>query len=178
MAIEAYKARTGHYPPDSSNGRYNSAYLNQLYYELLGTSYVANPDGTMTYAVLDGSVAGLSSGTVSNAFGVSGFINSSPLGGGEEIRPAVAFLRGLKQGQYADADVGGAKVRILTCSVPWSGSSPRPGLGDLTVNPFKYVSSNPPNNPSSFDLSVDVIIGGKTNRISNWSREPIIVGAP
>ena len=43
------------------------------------------------------------------------------------------------------------------------------------INPFRYVSSNPTNNTSTFDLWVDVIVGGKTNRISNWSDKPEIV---
>ena len=181
MAIEAYKTRMGHYPPDNPA----SQYLNQLYYELLGTTYVVNSDSTRTYAALDGSSTGLSSISVNSAFGVGGFVNSSQPGGGDEARAAIAFLRQLKQGQYADITVGGTTVRILTCSIPWTGSSgtsAHPGLPvnpvPLNANPFRYVSSNPTNNPSSFDLSVDVIIAGKTNRISNWSRDPIIVGAP
>jgi hypothetical protein len=34
------------------------------------------------------------------------------------------------------------------------------------------VSTNPTNNPGSFDLWIDVLYGGKTNRISNWSKDP------
>jgi hypothetical protein len=109
-------------------------------------------------------------------FGVGGFANSSQAGGGDEAQAATVFLRGLKQGQYAELS-GGA--RILTCSIPWPDN-----LGSRVpnvppeANPFRYFSSNPTNNPNSFDLSIDVVIAGKTNRISNWSRDPTIVGSP
>jgi prepilin-type N-terminal cleavage/methylation domain-containing protein len=178
VAIEAYKSKLGHYPPDNPG----SAYVNQLYYELLGTTNWNN-----TYNTLDGS-AQMAAGSVSSTFGAGGFVNCSQPGGGDEVRAAVVFLRGLKQGESASVSVNGVLARVLTCSVPWSGNSPmHPGLSltpgvssvsPATANPFRYVSSNPVNNPNSFDLSVDVIIGGKTNRISNWSREPTVVGAP
>jgi prepilin-type N-terminal cleavage/methylation domain-containing protein len=177
MAIEAYKSKMGHYPPDNPG----YPYLSQLYYELLGTTNWNN-----TYITLDGGVQ-LPAGGVNGIFGVGGFVNNSQPGGGDEVRTANAFLRQLKQGQYADITVNGVAARILTCSIPWTGNSSHPGLSAKpgfsavsppTANPFRYNSSNPVNNPSSFDLSVDVMIGGKTNRISNWSRDPIVVGAP
>jgi prepilin-type N-terminal cleavage/methylation domain-containing protein len=173
VAIEAYKTRMGHYPPDNPS----NPYVSQLYYELLGVTNTGS-----AYTTLDGS-AQIAAGNISTAFHADGFINSSQPVGGDEARTAVAFLRGLKEGQYADATVGGVTVRVLTSSIGWPGSSPHPGLAGATAspanaNPFRYVSSNPVNNSSSFDLSVDVVIGGKTNRISNWSRDPIIVGAP
>ncbi len=173
VAIEAYKSKMGHYPPDNPI----NPYLSQLYYELLGTT-----NWNSAYTTLDGS-AQITALNANTAFHAGGFINSSQPGGGDESRAAVPFLRQLKQGQYADVTVSGVATRILTCSIPWTGNSPHPGLAGstappATANPFRYVSSNPTNNPSSFDLSVDVIIAGKTNRISNWSRDPILVGAP
>ena len=171
MAIEAYRSKMGHYPPDNPVNPYAS----QLYYELLGTTSMNG-----VYTTLDGS-SQIAASDASAAFRVGGFINSSQPGGGDETRAAVAFLR--QPRQYADVTAGTATARILTCSIPWSANSLHPALVGLAptppdANPFRYVSSNPTNNPSSFDLSVDVIIAGKTNRISNWSRDPIIVGAP
>jgi len=42
------------------------------------------------------------------------------------------------------------------------------------INPYRYNSSSPTNNPRSYDLWIDVLIGGKFNRISNWSEQPIV----
>jgi hypothetical protein len=41
-------------------------------------------------------------------------------------------------------------------------------------NPFRYVYPGT-NNPSSYDLWIDLSISGKTNRISNWTRQPQIL---
>jgi len=43
------------------------------------------------------------------------------------------------------------------------------------ISLWHYVSSNPTNNPSEFDLWMDVTWSGKTNRISNWSKDPQVV---
>jgi hypothetical protein len=42
------------------------------------------------------------------------------------------------------------------------------------INPWNYNSSSPTNNPREFDLWIDIPIGGKINRISNWSAKPIV----
>jgi hypothetical protein len=47
--------------------------------------------------------------------------------------------------------------------------------GNQPVNVIRYVSSSPTNNASTYDLWVDVLVGGKTNRISNWSKDPQLV---
>jgi hypothetical protein len=39
------------------------------------------------------------------------------------------------------------------------------------VNPWRYNSSNPTNNPGSYDLWVQLSIAGKTNLICNWSKQ-------
>ena len=40
------------------------------------------------------------------------------------------------------------------------------------INPWHYNPINPTNNPDSYDLWIDVVWRGKTNRISNWSKDP------
>ena len=67
------------------------------------------------------------------------------------------------------------RAYIIVCSVPWPADLNYPLPNHPGVNPFRYNSSSPTNNPNSFDLWIDVMIDGKTNRISNWSREPIIL---
>jgi hypothetical protein len=43
-------------------------------------------------------------------------------------------------------------------------------LGQSGINPWRYNSSNPTNNPGSYDLWVQLSISGKTNLICNWSK--------
>ena len=179
-AIESYKAKYGVYPPDSycpSSTPANPIYINQLYYELLGTTFTP---ANVNYTTLDGSST-LTNATPANllpVFGtnVGGFVNSTK-GGGDEGSSAVAFMKGLKPSQNG---IVGSGVHILVCSVPWPKDNlyQPTGIANSGLNPWRYVSSNPTNNANSFDLWVDVMIGHKTNRVSNWSAKPQEVGAP
>jgi len=170
--IEQYKSKLGHYPPDNpGNPR-----TNQLYFELAGTTN----NGT-TYITIDGSYR-IDVVNVPAVFGpsVTGFVNSNKGGAGDETRVASQFLKSVKPGQIAEHDTGGKRARILTSSVsrPSSQINPIPSGIPGEANPICYNSSNPTNNPNSYDLWVDVVISGKTNRICNWSRDPITVGTP
>ncbi len=167
-AIETYKTQLGHYPPDNPG---SVAPINQLYFELLGT-VVTNVNGVQSFQTLDQS-ADIPVAEVANRFGaaVAGFVNCSR-GAGDENRRATAFLKALKPGQYADVPSANTKpVRILTTTVP---APPPYPFGDAMINPIRYNSSSPTNNPNSYDLWVDIVVAGKTNRICNWSREPLI----
>ena len=80
-------------------------------------------------------------------------------------------MAGLKPSQIGELSPG---VKLLVSSIPWPSDlafQPTPTRG---LNPFRYVSSAPAHNRNSFDLWVDVVIGGQTNRISNWSAEVLI----
>jgi len=161
-AIELYKAKLGHYPPDNP-GRPST---NQLYFELLGTIFTNG-----IYTTLDGS-ASVRSADLGAAFGgspagFSGFINSSQGVVSDEGRTASSFLKGLKPGQIATIYNSGIdQVKLLISSVP----AP-PGQ----FYAFYYVSSTPTNNPNGYDLWVDFVINGKTNRVSNWSQQTLIL---
>jgi prepilin-type N-terminal cleavage/methylation domain-containing protein len=166
-AIEAYKAKLGHYPPDNPV----NVSRNQLYFELMGTTN----NGTV-YVTRDGSARIQDSPADFQAFlgpatTVNGFVNSTKKSSGDESRTAINFLPGgLKSTQVAE--VTGQPVddlKIIVCSILGPNNS---------LNPWRYNSSNPTNNPNSFDLWADVVINGKTNRISNWSREPLTVTQP
>ncbi|MEI9963171.1 MAG: hypothetical protein WDM76_19275 [Limisphaerales bacterium] len=78
----------------------------------------------------------------------------------------------MKPAQTAIYNDGGVDVKLLVCTVNDPNYKP---LGQLDVNPWRYNSANPTNNPGSFDLWVDILVRGKTNRISNWSKQPQIV---
>jgi len=166
MAIDNYRAKLGHFPPDNP-GRPST---NQLYFELLGTTNIGAA-GAPVYRTLDGS-ATISSTLLNSDFGagVSGFVNCTPAGGGDEGRFATPFLNGLKPGQIAALPTD-PNVKFIVCSVPSPNTASLGYLGAGTLTPFYYNSTNPTNNPSTYDLWVDVMIAGKTNRICNWTRE-------
>lgn len=176
-AIQSYKTKVGVYPPDNPG----NPYVHQLYYELMGT-VTTNVGGVTYYRTVDGSSRiPADPGALSAIFGprVSGIMNTARPGGGDEATGGQNFLKTLPPNQVGllTADPSGA--RVISSSVPWPEAhvyQPIPGLP--TLNPWRYVSSNPTNNPNSFDLWVDIIVDGKTNRISNWSREPLIVSTP
>ncbi len=179
MAIDNYQTKLGFYPPDNTN----SFVLNQLYFELMGTTN----NGTY-FITLDGGarVSVPAAGPeLRQIFGpaVQGFANCSARGASEEARAAQRFLRSdLKPAQVAAvANPNFPNVKLLVCSIPGPYPIRTPqvsALNPLNANPFRYNSSNPTNNPNSYDLWVDIVIAGKTNRINNWSSEPIIVATP
>ena len=86
--------------------------------------------------------------------------------------------KGLRQNQIGQLTTRAGTFSILVCSVSWGDDNTRPI--PLTVapnqppnlNPWRYVSSSPTNNTSSYDLWVDLFIGGQTYRVSNWSKQP------
>lgn len=170
-AIEAYHTKLGFYPPDNAPNWTN----NQLYYELLGTSVALNASGTpASYQTLDGS-ATIPVGSFVAAFGsskVTGFMNCTKGGPSDDTANAVKFLTGLKSAQFL-AVTSPRTVTVLGVSV--DGWPLYTAPNGTTIVPYCYNSSSPQHNPKSFDLSVNITVAGKTNRISNWSTRPIIV---
>jgi type II secretory pathway pseudopilin PulG len=162
-AIESYKAAYGFYPPSNPN----SPLFNPLYYELLGTT---NNNGT--YYTLDGS-ASIAAGSVSTALGIGGFMNCSKPGAGDEAPVARSFIQDLKPNQIGTPITNAAApttaLTLLLGSVGGPDLSYQP-LGVADVNPWRYNSSNPTNNPNGYDLWIDFCINGTTNRVSNWNR--------
>jgi prepilin-type N-terminal cleavage/methylation domain-containing protein len=173
-AIENYKSKYGYYPPDNPG----FPATNQLYYELLGCK-ATQSGNVMNYETLDGS-ARFTPGSGS-AFGtrVAGIMNTTKPNSDDDAARAQKFLPGLKPAYVGELTTG---ERLIVASTSWPEDrgwridpaiAVKPGL-----NPFNYISSNPTNNPGHFDLWVDVVISGKTNRINNWSKRPIVVGEP
>ena len=166
-AIQLYKIKNGLYPPDN-NGLYT---LNPLYFELMGTTL-----SNGVYKTLDGSCQ-IEAGQVSNVFkNVSGFSNCTRGAGGDEGQVATAFLNSLRPDQIAELDSG---AKVLVGPVPWPAGGyqpvPTPPAKTAGINTWCYNSSHPANNPGSYDLWIDVMIGGKINRICNWSKQAIVV---
>jgi len=186
LAIGSYKTKNGYLPPSnpladqSQPAKRHFFALNPLFFELKGTKLAAN-----AYQTLDSRVS-VPTADVSAAFGggISGFMNCTR-GGGDESASAQDYLKDFKPGQFVlGTTSGGRKLVLLTCTVQWSKDLP-PVVADFTPdepgiypNPWRYNSSSPTNNPGHYDLWVDLIIGGKTNRVSNWSARPQIVYDP
>jgi prepilin-type N-terminal cleavage/methylation domain-containing protein len=168
-AIDRYKATYGFYPPGSTN-TINNIPISQLYYELEGitnTGTAVSPQ----YQTLDLNPMMLTPGQVNAAFGAGGFINSTKPGAGEDAPKARNFLPDLKPkqiGVVTNPPASGTLVNVLLTSVggPDQGYQP---LNAPDINPWRYNSSNPTNNPGTYDLWVQLSIGNKKYLVCNWS---------
>jgi prepilin-type N-terminal cleavage/methylation domain-containing protein len=171
-AIEAYKTKLGFYPPDNPLSSPDWT-INQLYFELMGTRTTIK-NNVINYQTLDGSalIATSAFGTAFKAgTKVTGFLNCSQAGASEDAPPATKFLAGLKPAQFLEVN---SPVSSTVLGVSMSGSPVFNGpTGEIV--PYGYNSSSPQHNTSSFDLWVDVLAAGQTNRICNWSKRPILV---
>ena len=181
-AIDRYKAKLGHYPPDNpvdpaNANLYYEMNPNQLYYELMGTTN----DGRF-YRTLDGSVS-VDIGLIGAVIGpkVAGFVNSTRGGGGDEGGSAQTFFDGgLKPNQIAKTPSGAT----ILVGVPWQ-KGPAPfdfvpfrSTASPAPNPWRYNASSPTHNPNSYDLWLDVVISSKAYRICNWSKQPLRITNP
>jgi prepilin-type N-terminal cleavage/methylation domain-containing protein len=152
-AIQEYHDRLGFYPPDNPS---NPA-INPLWFELSGTT-----NNGVNYVTLDGS--GQISMTAINAtFNRQGFANSGAKAHStDESGAPISFLSNLRAKQVGPPDSGQPFIKILSCS---AGAAP-----GATLNPWRYVSSHPTNNTGSYDLWVDLVVGGRTYQVNNWSK--------
>ncbi len=172
-AIDSYHATYGFYPPDNPNGVTDASgelLGNQLYYELAGTT---NTSGAFCVIGNPGDQLGVTPvNQVQAAFGVAGFVNCSKLNAGEDSQPAKNFIHELKPGQTGSISNSTDTVRftILVASVGGPDSTYQP-LGVSGLNPWRYVSSNPTNNPGGYELYVQLVISGQTNLVCNWNKQ-------
>jgi prepilin-type N-terminal cleavage/methylation domain-containing protein len=176
LAIDSYKTKLGFYPPDNTN---NPA-INQLYFELMGTTN--NGAGPASPPKLWGTMDGSAQiGTITvpyninGLFNVSAFANSSTHAHSDDSgSAATSFLNNLTPNQVGAYDPVHPEIKLLVCSVPWQQDrTPAPDPLNPPLNPWRYVSTHPTNNTTSYDLWVDLVIAGKTNRVCNWSTQPI-----
>jgi prepilin-type N-terminal cleavage/methylation domain-containing protein len=181
-AIETYKDKLGYYPPDNYVAANPDHYaFNQLYYELLGTTNLTIA-GQSYYQTLDGSTQ-IKATDLPTVFGsgVTGFMNCAHPGRGGDAPNAVSFFpKGLRAGQFMALTNGAVSTPVYVLGTSLDGPPTEVYHDNLgaKLNPWRYNSSNPHYNTKSFDLWIDITLGDKTNRISNWSDRPLIVGAP
>jgi prepilin-type N-terminal cleavage/methylation domain-containing protein len=174
-AIERYKTKLGYYPPSS---RDTNSPVSQLYYELVGTTSSGSGRRQMIFQTLDGGTR-ISSEDLFLCFGVDGLANSAPATGGDEVQPASSFLKGIAPTQTAFyTNRSGVSAKVLVAPAVWPERQGVRIAGNPRLNPCGYNSSGPKFNVGSYDLWMDLFIDGKTNRICNWSKEPLINPPP
>jgi prepilin-type N-terminal cleavage/methylation domain-containing protein len=166
-AIERYKAAYGFYPP----GNTNSVTINQLYYELTGTTNTPSGD----FVPLDGNPK-IALASVSYFFRVDGFINCTKVNSPEDAPKARDFLPDLKPNQIGTVTNGMAGpdnfANVIVSSIDWPTPATAPISGAQSRNnPWRYNSASPTNNPGAYDLWLQILIKpGVTNLICNWSK--------
>ncbi len=173
-AIERYKADYGFYPPANGTNTPVGAMTNQLYYELVGTTY--GPVNGGTYTNLDGGDT-ITAAQLGTYFNISGLMNCTQ-SSGEEAKKARNYLSDLRPGQTAE-DANGVKVLSGSISGLDPQYQPMPGFTNnagFTANPFRYVNPGT-NNPGSYDLWIQLQISGKKYLICNWSKQ-IVINSP
>jgi len=153
MAIKAYHAKHGFYPPDNPNSLTNTP----LFYELTGTTR-RTPPATPSILFEDRDRFQLPTNDIGTYFSTSGFLNSDEAGSGAD-RNKYDFFPGAKTNTHYKAISGSPNVQVLT--VPYKGPN-----GDF--NPWRYNSSDPKHNTEGFDLWAEVVISGETVVIGNW----------
>ena len=162
-AIESYKMSFSTYPPDNFDPLKNTVnpFSNQLFYELTGTTFVKDRDSFVT---LIGNYR-INTSYVKQIFNRDGFQNSN-----EETNQVKQFIH-LRAGQFQVQTNANGQIPIpyLVVPVDWPPSRTDNPIGaGLTINPWRYVSTSPTNNPNSFDLWADFVLGGKVKTIANW----------
>jgi prepilin-type N-terminal cleavage/methylation domain-containing protein len=163
-AIQSYKAAKGFYPQDDPNN-YS---MSPLFYELTGTTI------TLVGGVPSSYFSSVSGDTLNVATdftniyngAVSGFVNASS----DATQVQNFFGATAKSARTGRIVTSGVTNSIFGVVVP--GPVQFPTTNGSTISPWYYNSSNPTNNPGSYDLWMDVFYSGKTNRISNWSQTP------
>jgi prepilin-type N-terminal cleavage/methylation domain-containing protein len=186
-AIERYKTTYGFYPP--SNPLYpsstNDVMFSPLYYELLGTTNINSGGPVPAYQTLDNSGVGpLAAADVLAAFGVSGFINCSKGGTGEDAPSARNFLPDLRPNQFGSATNHSKLATVFVASVGGPDQNYCPFYGTPGLNPWRYVYPGV-NNPGSYDLWVQLSIGSSFSAVNvftsphkylicNWTKQVLV----
>jgi prepilin-type N-terminal cleavage/methylation domain-containing protein len=179
-AIQNYFSDRGFYPPGNASASAQNLYpalTNQLYYELEGTTTNSGPPtaaSAVIFTTLDGASSIDATPTVQAAFGVASFMNYTK-GGAEDSKPAKNYLPGLPASRMATNNVGRGPFTILvTAANSDPNYKPLPGIVTFTganANPWRYLYPGV-HNPNSYDLWIQIFIGGKTNLICNWRTDP------
>ena len=164
-AIEEYKLTIGFYPPDNVNAQgVVNPVLNPLLYELTGViKDKSGPDrvrGPFDNKYLTPSV-------IQAAFNRDGFVNAA-----DDQATAKRFLSlRAKDARAVKVPGAGSEVQVyVLAALDWNPGKPGSAFNDPTnvVNPWRYVSTNPTNNPGRYDLWAPIFAGKQIITNSNW----------
>jgi prepilin-type N-terminal cleavage/methylation domain-containing protein len=183
-AIDAYKQKRGYYPPcnvsNTSAGSVVFTTHSSLFYELTGvittnqgSSQIFHSPLTQETLTQPANGAGGAT-TVEGLFGTGGINNSSP--DPTEIQNFYPAMKNYQHGALYQSDGSGPTYTLMMVSI--HGPMDFPNTSSQIYNFWHYVSSQnaaPAHNKNTYDLWVDIVIRGKTNRISNWSSQPEVV---
>jgi prepilin-type N-terminal cleavage/methylation domain-containing protein len=160
-ALSYYQTKKGYYPPDNTSMTTQSP----LFYELTGTLQETN--GFLSQQTMDS----LSSANVTTLFNLPGFMNSTA---DQTELNSLNYYPGVRPLQYGAFSTNGVSYTLMGSQVP--GPYTLKTTSGQPLNPWHYNSSHPTHNPNSYDLWIDITIRGQTNRISNWNKDPEVVG--
>jgi prepilin-type N-terminal cleavage/methylation domain-containing protein len=189
-AIQNYYSDRGFYPPGNALASPTSmgwARTNQLFYELEGTTttnfgFAGVANGGLSFTTLDRASTVVASPAMISAFHVTSFMNYTK-GGAEDSKPAKNYLPGLPASRMATNTILGFQgyniaeddyVILVTAARSDPNYKPLPGIVTFTganANPWRYLCPGV-HNPNSYDLWIQIFVGGKTNLISNWKTDP------
>ena len=164
-AIQSYKDKKGFYPPDNAS----STILSPLFYELTGTVVTNVGAGASFQSRVSGDL--LSSADITTIFNTNGFVNSSA--DPSEVQNFLPTTA--KSSRTASFKVPSSGITYTLFCITIKGPTQINTIDGKPFAPYdvwNYVSTNPTNNSGSYDLWIDVLYSGKTNRISNWSKDP------
>lgn len=168
-AIDSYKQKLGFYPPDNPQDPQRPP----LFYELTGT--VREGNNFVSLVTLGGEKEEISPADVKSAFNVGGFSNSST-----DRDQVFNFAKTLKPQQMAELEgvSGDIEVIIVPVDGPDVSDPAKEIRGRITtpegnkvtrkINTWRYISTNPTNNPNSFDLWAEIKNGKDVQIIGNW----------
>jgi prepilin-type N-terminal cleavage/methylation domain-containing protein len=179
LAIDTYKAKKGFYPPDNPG----HPTTNQLFYELWGMVLQTTPVNAANPVFIDTFSANetIASNLLYQFFGSGGIVNAST-----DTNEIINFIPRINAAEIQDINplYKPAQPPSPTANTPvWVFATPAAGpAGGLPIAPtgqrvnvIRYVCTNPTNNSTTYDLWVDLLIAGQTNRICNWDKDPEIV---
>lgn len=172
-ALDTYRAQFGFYPPSNGAGPAGALY-NQLYYELCGATNIASDSGPCYQVLHSTSVVGVQ--FYQHLFNVGGIVNCAK-DAGEDSAQARSFLS-LKPSEIGALPItnnyGGYTVNFLVTSLGGPDERYQP-MGFPRMNPFRYLGPRAAKHKAiGYDLWIQLVIGGRTNLVCNWSKKVML----